>query len=448
MILPKDFIESLPLSKDERKDLVDTILEGNAPVSIRVNPFKARPSVKFEKIAWCNDAFYLSDRPSFTADPAFHAGAYYPQEASSMFLSRVIQSMKRPNGPIAVLDLCAAPGGKSTLLRSILEDGDFLLSNEIVPKRASILFENIQKWGHEHTAISNYSPAQLGESSGVFDLILADVPCSGEGLFRKQTSAIDQWSLKNVQTCVVRQRDILDDIWPSLKEGGILIYSTCTYNLSENEENLIWLKRKYDIEFLEIPLHPNETIIQAFSEEVKGYRFLPHITKGEGFFISAIRKLGSSKKMKSKKTHLKQGRIPNVTDRTVLNTKNEVFLLSDFGHQVLSGLDNHSKVFSPGYRIGEMKREKFIPDHGWFLWRKQSETRKVVLSYHQSISFLKCHDANGNFSGRGKVMVEFDGFNLGHGKEEKARVVSKYPKNYRIRMESVNDYQKIVDSIS
>ncbi|MEM9052665.1 MAG: hypothetical protein AAGC47_11475 [Bacteroidota bacterium] len=447
MILPKDFIESLPLSVVDRNYLVDTILEGNAPVSVRVNPFKSKPSHDFETVPWCDKAFYLSERPSFTGDPAFHAGAYYPQEASSMFLSRVIQSLERPSQPIAALDLCAAPGGKSTLLRSVLEEEDFLLSNEIVPKRASILFENIQKWGHENTAVSNYSPVQLGQSSGVFDLILADVPCSGEGLFRKQASAVDEWSLKNVETCVFRQRDILDDIWPALKEGGILIYSTCTYNMAENEGNLVWLENKYDLEFLEIPFDPTESITDAFSKEVKGYRFFPHKTKGEGFFISAVRKLGSSKKAKAKKPQLKDLKISNLTDRAVLNKNEEVFLLSEFGQHVLSGLTDQSKVFSPGYKIGEMKREKFIPDHGWFLWRKQNETTKAVLPYDQAISYLKCHDAKGSFAGRGKLLIEFDGFHLGQGKEDKTRIVSRYPKSYRIRRDHLENYQKIVDSI-
>jgi 16S rRNA C967 or C1407 C5-methylase (RsmB/RsmF family) len=206
------------------------------PVSIRINPQKGS-SVSGTSVPWCSSGFYLTERPVFTLDPAFHAGAYYVQEASSMFLEQIIHVISKEKR-LRVLDLCAAPGGKSTHLLSLLPPESLLVANEVIRSRASILIENLQKWGYPNAVVTSNDPRDFRKLFGFFDVILVDAPCSGEGLFRKDEEARKEWSLDAVHVCVGRQRRILEDIWPALKAGGLLIYCTCTFNERETEENL------------------------------------------------------------------------------------------------------------------------------------------------------------------------------------------------------------------
>jgi NOL1/NOP2/fmu family ribosome biogenesis protein len=357
-----------------------------------------------------------------------------------MFLDRVLRSIDFPDHPLAVLDLCAAPGGKSTLIRAALRETDFLLSNEIVPKRAAILLENTQKWGHENTAVSNLAPESLGQSTGVFDLVVVDAPCSGEGLFRKQEGAVDEWSPGNVQACVVRQRKILEDIWPALKEGGILIYSTCTYNRLENEENLSWLSEQCAVEFVKIPLNGEDGIVEVAENDLIAYRFFPHLTQGEGFFLTAIRKTSPQRGKKIKKNSF-----PISFDKTLelsvyQDKSNQLYALSEAGQRILSSLAEPEKAFSPGYLLGISKNGKFIPDHGFYQWRNCPRQPEATLNYDESISYLRGEDVRKSFPSHGKVGVSFEGFFLGSGKQERSRLVSKYPKNFRIRNQNLGDY--------
>ena len=195
----------------------------------------------------------FNERPSFTLDPSFHGGKYYVQEASSMFLEQAFcATYQFSRIALNVLDLCAAPGGKSTHLLSLMNKNSLLVSNEVIQSRAAILSENIQKWGHGNVIVTNNDPKDFQRLPGFFDVIVVDAPCSGEGLFRKDPNALKEWSEDVVALCSRRQRRILNDVWPTLKTGGLLIYSTCTYNADENEENLKWLKEEYHVE--SIPL--------------------------------------------------------------------------------------------------------------------------------------------------------------------------------------------------
>ena len=264
---------------------------------------------QFDKVPWCSEGFYLSGRPQFTFDPLFHAGCYYVQEAASMFITHVIKwimdngqwTMEAPannyplsiiNYPLQVLDLCAAPGGKSTAMRTVLSEGTILVSNEPIPTRAQILLENITKWGWPDCIVTNNYPRDFRKAKMTFDLILCDVPCSGEGMFRKDPATISEWSLQNVEKCWRLQREIVADAWECLNPGGLLIYSTCTYNIKENEENVRWILETYDAEALTIPTDPSWNIpgslLPGFDAPV--YRFIPGITRSEGLFMCALRK--------------------------------------------------------------------------------------------------------------------------------------------------------------
>ena len=293
--------------------------EEDAPVSIRLNPLK-RSEVRGkrlevrdgEPVPWCRDGYYLKQRPNFTFDPLFHAGCYYVQEAASMFLDEVLRQTTQKNcfspwreavPPInggtpvcnSALDLCAAPGGKSTLLRSVLPEGCVLYSNEPVRNRASILLENVTKWGYDNHFVTNAYPKDYRKSKMKFDIILCDVPCSGEGMFRKDEATIREWSPQNVEKCWQLQRDIVSDAWACLNDGGLLIYSTCTFNSKENEENIRWMLEEFDdAKVVPIDTKPKWNItgslLEGFDEAV--YRFIPGITRSEGLFLCVLRKQG------------------------------------------------------------------------------------------------------------------------------------------------------------
>ena len=304
-----------------------------APVSIRVNRRKVKGESFFsrkdvpspspiprQQVPWCPEGYYLSGRPQFTFDPLFHAGCYYVQEAASMFITHIINWWKVERGkrkentpatelalesnlfplstfhfpPISALDLCAAPGGKSTAMRTVLPEGSLLVSNEPIPTRAQILLENITKWGWPDCIVTNNYPRDFRKAKTHFDIILCDVPCSGEGMFRKDPATISEWSQQNVEKCWRLQREIVADAWECLNPGGLLIYSTCTFNTKENEENVRWIIDTYDAEPIMIPTEPEWNITGSLLEgfDVPVYRFIPGITRSEGLFICALVKRG------------------------------------------------------------------------------------------------------------------------------------------------------------
>ena len=283
--IPKDFVRLMHEHFDgATADCLCEALETTDPeVSIRLNPRKLSAEAvlahnpDLEPVPWCPDAFYLKERPAFTFDPLLHAGAYYVQEASSMYVAKVLQEFMPTGKPLLALDLCAAPGGKSTLLQSLLPEGSLLISNEPIAKRAQVLAENMQKWmmGQPESApqsiVTQNYPADFGALTGQVDILLTDVPCSGEGMFRKEEDARKDWSLENVMMCQQRQRDILNDIWHVLKPGGLLIYSTCTFNRFEDEDNT-----------------------RIICDGMGGFcvferHFLPGRDRGEGFYLAAIK---------------------------------------------------------------------------------------------------------------------------------------------------------------
>ncbi len=298
MNLPKEFITyTSALFGAEMWQRFLSAFEGETLTSIRLNPWKLPSEPIFKNaqpVPWCKNGFWLNKRPNFTLDPLLHAGAYYVQEAGSMFLDQVLHEHIKT--PVLALDLCAAPGGKSTLMRAVLPSGSMLVSNEVDRKRANILLENMQKQGHADVLITHNYPQDFNKTHWLFDLILVDAPCSGEGLFRRDKEAIKEWSLNNVLFCQKRQRQILSDIWPCLKEGGFLIYSTCTFNTRENEENVKFIKEELGAEILPVSIKPEwhitGSLLKDWQEPV--YRFIPGTTKSEGLFMAVLRKKGSA----------------------------------------------------------------------------------------------------------------------------------------------------------
>ncbi|HWA34598.1 MAG TPA: RsmB/NOP family class I SAM-dependent RNA methyltransferase, partial [Cyclobacteriaceae bacterium] len=264
-------------------------LEESPPVSIRINPAKIADHPG-KQVPWSTFGRYLPERPAFTLDPWLHGGAYYVQEASSMFLEHALRQSVNLNQSVNILDLCAAPGGKSTHLLSLMSKDSLLVSNEVIRSRAGILAENIQKWGNPNVIVTSNDPAHFRRLTGFFDAIILDAPCSGEGLFRKDPAALSQWSSKNVELCELRQRRILHDVWAALKPGGTIIYSTCTYNEHENIGNMQWIKKEFDPDFIELKIPASWKIETLMREGAVGYQLYPHNVNGEGFFLSVIKK--------------------------------------------------------------------------------------------------------------------------------------------------------------
>ena len=292
MALPIDFITRTRALLGNEFDSFEAALQADVPVSIRINEKKGTPAPSMsgapcERVAWCDTGYYLPERLSFTFDPLFHAGAYYVQEASSMFLEQAIRSHVKT--PVRCLDLCAAPGGKSTHLAAYLPEGSLLVSNEVIRSRSHILAENIAKWGNPDCIVTNNDPEEIGRLTHFFDVIVADVPCSGEGMFRKDTDSTGEWSVANVALCAGRSRRIIHDIWNALKPGGLLIYSTCTYNTEEDEENIHHITEELGAEALPIPVKAEWQTTGPLKYGHPVYRFFPHKTRGEGFFLAALR---------------------------------------------------------------------------------------------------------------------------------------------------------------
>ena len=361
-------------------DLYQTFLKGlddNPPVSIRLNPFKLsedtnkiNPALTPQPIPWCKEGFWLKTRPNFTFDPLLHAGVYYVQEASSMFLSYVLHHWIKQ--PVVALDLCAAPGGKTTCARTSLPAGSLLFSNEPIGKRAQILAENVQKFGHEDVVVTNNYPRDYKKTKLRFDVIIADVPCSGEGMFRKDPQSIEEWSLQNVENCWQLQRSIIADIWDNLKPGGILIYSTCTFNAHEDEENIAWILNEYDAELLSVPTEEAWNITGSLIDnplkdgrDFPVYRFIPGKTRGEGIFMAIIRKRGEHEALNSKTTI--------DIDKAITEARKRL------------------RILSHGVKEGMQKGKNVIPDHTLALSfsADKSAYPNVEVDYQTAIAYLR-----------------------------------------------------------
>lgn len=285
--LPEEFVARIlgDSTIPDPQGLLDELASGNPCVAIRHNRLKgSRPADGADLVPWCNRGEYLAERPQFTFDPHLHQGLYYVQDASSMALGAVIESLGLDR-PVQYLDCCAAPGGKTTAAIDALPAGSFIVANEAEPARAAALDENLMRWGYPDVAITVGPAQRLGRlPEGCFDVIGADVPCSGEGMMRKDPKAIEQWNPGLVESCARLQRDILSAVWPLLRPGGYMIYSTCTFAAAEDENQVRWLADEFGAEVMELPPMPGV---------VNGH-FFPHLVRGEGLFMALLRKPGES----------------------------------------------------------------------------------------------------------------------------------------------------------
>lgn len=460
MNLPDAFLEQTRALLGEEAEALFDALDQPSPVSIRMNPFKSAPSILGTKVPWSSFGEYLPERPAFTFDPLLHAGCYYVQEASSMFVEKALNQVVEILGaqPLNVLDLCAAPGGKSTLLASCLPEGSLLVANELNRLRANILAENLIKWGLPNVVTTQSDATAFSKMTDFFDVVLTDVPCSGEGMFRKDPDSVGEWSVDNVRLCASRQQDIVGNIWPTIKPGGFLIYSTCTYNTAENEENVQWLCEELGGDLVRVPLEQDWGIsgAQGSNKELAVNRFFPHRTKGEGFFLALIQKEGE----------LEPGSSPTKTFRTknssgkkapVITAEIKQLLLKDADFEYytdrqericafpsihlasLRRLEENLRVVHAGVVLGEIKGKDLLPDSSLAL--SISLNREAVKSYDlnkkQAIDYLRREAfALPEDCPLGWVLMCYEGRPLGWMKNIGNRANNGYPNEWRIRSEN------------
>jgi 16S rRNA C967 or C1407 C5-methylase (RsmB/RsmF family)/NOL1/NOP2/fmu family ribosome biogenesis protein len=443
--LPKEFEQRLRQQLGDSFIDFEKSLQDPPPISIRINPSK-NFTTEGEAILWTKYGHYLQERPVFTLDPSFHAGAYYVQEASSMFLEQVLTQSVDLSQPLRVLDLSAAPGGKSTHLLSLLHPDSLLVSNEVIRSRATILAENIQKWGHSNVIVTNSDPEHFASLAGFFDVIVVDAPCSGEGLFRKDANAMQEWSPANVELCSKRQRRIVGDVWPALKTNGILIYSTCTYNEFENEENLQWLSNAHNVESIEIIINPKWGVEVSSQNNITGYRFYPHRVKGEGFFISAIRKLDQQNTARFK---LKNS-LQTPTKKTITHLEpwiavehpwyfiwNEmVFYFPESRIHDLEQIMQSLRIVQAGTAMATIKHEKLIPEHAFALSLalKQNQFQCIEVDLQTALQYLRKDTIELYQVPKGFSLLTYKKLPLGWVNVLDTRVNNLYPKEWRIRM--------------
>lgn len=427
-------------------------------VSLRFNPDKM-PGMEAwlplqQRVPWSRQGWYLEERPSFTLDPLFHAGAYYVQEASSMFIEEAIRQITIGESPLKALDLCAAPGGKSTLLQSCLPPHSLLVSNEVIRSRANILEENLIKWGNANLVITQNDPADFARLPSFFDLMLIDAPCSGSGLFRRDPGALDHWSEANVQLCSERQQRILAQALPALSEEGVLIYSTCSYSRDENETIVSWLMEHFDLSSVRIELQSSWQITETCTEDGAGwgYRFWPNAVRGEGFFMACFRKRSAEKRNTRQLTGKLPERLTGKEEAVIRRNVSETEGWSWWRQGNLcfafpaAWIDALSAIMAAGLyirlagtRLGKLADETLIPDHALAMSsRLAPQNVAVPLNIEQALQFLRRDDVNLASTEKGWRLFSYASLPLGWAKMLGNRINNYYPKEWRILRKAEN----------
>ena len=451
--IPPALLDSLrDVNGFDEKAFIAIHQSGEQITSVRLNPLKfddRHSSFCIDrKVPWSTNGFYLTERPSFTSDPLFHAGAYYVQEASSMFLEEVIKQTCDLSTPLKILDLCAAPGGKTTLLQSLISAESLLVSNEVIKARVNILSENCTKWGGANVVVTNNDPKDFQRLPGFFDVIVVDAPCSGSGLFRKDPKAINEWSINNVALCSLRQQRILSDILPSLKPGGILIYSTCSYSTAEDEAICDWLSGfSNQLAGVSLQLSIEWNIVETTSpiHNVCGYRFYPDKLKGEGFFIAAFKKENIAtgiKEIRLKNKPIMAGKpemeviqpmVKNAGSLSFFKWQDDIIAVSAAVLNDVFILQSVLYLKKTGVSIGKIILNELIPDHAFAL---SDLVAADVVAFETDLAtalqYLRRNDIDVQTKYKGWALIKYKHAALGWIKVLPNRINNYYPKEWRI----------------
>ncbi|RFM28796.1 methyltransferase RsmF C-terminal domain-like protein [Deminuibacter soli] len=453
--LPAAFITSVEQVTGFRKEpFLAVHASGEQVTSVRFNPAKKallegewlqqQQQGPLQQVPWCNEAYYLPQRPMFTFDPLLHGGVYYVQEASSMFLQHMLKNtVGTQTAGLKVLDLCAAPGGKSTLLASYFTDG-LLVTNEVIKSRSGILVENMTKWGAANVVVTNNDPKDFTALEGYFDVIVVDAPCSGSGLFRRDAAAIEEWSIDNVALCNQRQQRILADILPALKPGGWLIYATCSYSAEEDEQIMDWLMQSFNLhnKAVDVPVEWNVVATQAPQSGATGYRFFPDRVKGEGFFIAAFQQQDGTEFHGRKKMLPPAGKTETkmaaewVTPGIPLYyfaQQEHVLAIAEQWQEEVALLQKQLYLRKAGVNIGAVKGKDLVPSHELALSLiHHPNLQKITLGPDDALQYLRRKEFAVNIAGKGWTMAVYQGITLGWMKLLPNRVNNYYPTEWRI----------------
>lgn len=426
-----------------------------ASVAVRRNPFKPGCALVGRPVAWNRHGILLDERPVFTLDPAFHGGAYYVQDSSSMFVGHLFRNMldlvHMPlSRPLRVLDLCAAPGGKTTdlaaSLREKLGDGFLLVANEVMKQRAGILAENVALWGDPNVVVTSDDPRAFAALPGFFDIVVADVPCSGEGMFRKDEEACLQWSEDNVALCEARQRRIVADVWPALAQDGMFIYSTCTFNRYENDGNVEWIAKELGADCL-----LREDVLHGCPEVLKtgcGYSLVPGFVEGEGQYCSALRKTsevrwedapsGRRREVKPQQKAVMPADVKNIfTVGMAMRQKGAtVVAVPERIASDVALLEQKLHVIAAGCAVGEFKGQILVPDADLALSIALAPDAYQTVDMDRNTALAYLHRDNVVFpdAPKGYLLVRYEGLPLGFVKNIGNRCNSLHPQSRRIRM--------------
>ncbi|MDZ4708789.1 MAG: hypothetical protein SH818_10365 [Saprospiraceae bacterium] len=445
--LPEGFLKRMKGQLGNQfEDFIDA-LNAPLPPSIRLHPVKKANQYEFElndPVRWGIQAYYLDKRPVFTLDPVFHGGGYYVQEPSSMLIEGVIKNLLENIDYPCVLDLCASPGGKSTSILSQLNGKGLLVSNEIISSRVSGLHHNLVKWGFSNQVLTQSDPERFKHLPGFFDLVLVDAPCSGEGLFRKDTTSRSEWSEYYTGQCKLRQQRILRDIFDAIKPGGLVIYSTCTFNPEENIDQLHFLQNM-GMTSITTPELDNYPLIKIERGNTYGYQAYPHLMKGEGFFIGILQKTSENPvtyPMADARiiNWIKppwQGRelSPLVPGISSFMHHETYYMFPEDKKYELEKLSGALRIIEAGAAWGQLKNDDFIPAHSWALNTLcPMDLKTMDLDKEQAIRYLRKETITTGDDRKGYLLIRHQGLNLGWVKGLKDRVNNLYPKNYRILM--------------
>ena len=442
--IPDEFCKRIRSQFPEEADEFLAALNNTPVASVRLN--NAKPGASFigsQLVSWNSEGRILPERPRYTLDPKFHAGCYYSQESSSMALQWVLQHSVQTDEPIDALDLCAAPGGKSLIIADFLAGSGRLISNEIIRSRAHILQEVLVKWGASNVVVTNNRPADFASCGMQFDLIVVDAPCSGEGMFRKDPDARDEWSADNVNMCGRRQRDVLNDVLPALKENGVLVYSTCTFATEENEGQISELLATGEFESIRWPV-PSEWNVDVLDDAgVFAMRFLPHKTPGEGFFISALRKTSANPQQRNKpkslfsrpsKAECEVLRRKGIDAGNVIIAPNGELYQSPFNEKELNGLASSLYLLCPGVHLGKIAHAELLPAHALALCNDVETNYGVVeLAFDEALAYLRGETISLTAQS-GWQRVAYDSCVLGWVKVIGNRINNYYPKEWRVKL--------------
>lgn len=432
--------------------LVRALCESDPVVGVRINRRRGVSiPANAARVPWAPETGFIvrGERPRFTMDPALHQGLYYVQDPSSMIVGSIVEQIAASMSHPVYIDACAAPGGKTTAAIDALSDTALVIANEFDRKRAEALRENIVKWGYDNVVVSRGDTSRIGRLGPVADIIAVDVPCSGEGMMRKDDDAVSQWSSGLVDRCAALQREIVANVWPALKPGGFLIYSTCTFNIAENEDNIRWIIEEFGATPVDITSFGTNGLAGAIGSDIPALRFIPGRIDGEGLFVAVLRRPGESADIHPTLRAVKDDRVAQPL-RAWLNTPDRYLLAIDgdcvyarrrHDAPLMRHICDTLDVLSAGVEVGHLKGRDYQPSHAAALaGLLGSDAVKgcVEVDYHVAIAYLR-GEAVSIDAPRGIVMLTYGGFPLGLVKNVGNRANNLYPAPWCIKSSYLPD---------